>query len=157
MPVQIPYPYFELEFDASGKPTDAKQLPALIDGLKKSKTTDLFVISHGWNNDEKDAHALYQELFNNVKAQEKNVDVTGRTFAVAGIIWPSKKFDAAEDAPNAASIGRGTTGSANRSTRSPHSWRMLPAPPSTRKTSPMPKRSSQSWKRMPRRGASSAS
>jgi hypothetical protein len=28
MPVQIPYPYFELEFDASGKPTDAKQLPA---------------------------------------------------------------------------------------------------------------------------------
>lgn len=107
MPVQIPYPYFELEFDASGKPTDAKQLPALIDGLEKNKTTDLFVISHGWNNDEKDAHALYQELFNNVKAQEKNVDVKGRTFAVAGIIWPSKKFDAAEDAPNAASIGTG--------------------------------------------------
>ena len=107
MPVQIPYPYFELEFDANGKPTDAKQLPALIDGLQKNKTTDLFVISHGWNNDEKDAHALYQELFNNVKAQEKNVDVKGRTFAVAGIIWPSKKFDAAEDAPNAASIGTG--------------------------------------------------
>jgi len=107
MPVQIPYPYFELEFDTNGKPTDAKQLPALIDGLQKNKTTDLFVISHGWNNDEKDAHALYQELFNNVKAQEKNVDVKGRTFAVAGIIWPSKKFDAAEDAPNAASIGTG--------------------------------------------------
>ncbi len=107
MPVQIPYPYFELEFDANGKPTDAKQLPALIDGVQKNKTTDLFVISHGWNNDEKDAHALYQELFNNVKAQEKNVDVKGRTFAVAGIIWPSKKFDAAEDSPNAASIGTG--------------------------------------------------
>ena len=42
-----------------------------------------------------------------MKAQEKNVDVKGRTFAVAGIIWPSKKFDAAEDAPNAASIGTG--------------------------------------------------
>jgi hypothetical protein len=46
-------------------------------------------------------------LFTNVKAQEKNVDVKGRTFAVAGIIWPSKKFDAAEDSPNAASIGTG--------------------------------------------------
>jgi hypothetical protein len=107
MPVQIPYPYFELEFDAKGKPTDAKQLTALIDGLRKNKTTDVFVISHGWNNDEKDAHALYQELFNNVKAQEKNVDVSGRTFAVAGVIWPSKKFDAAEDSPNAASLGKG--------------------------------------------------
>jgi hypothetical protein len=107
MPVQIPYPYFELEFDAQGKSTDAKQLDALIDGLRKNKTTDLFIVSHGWNNDEKDAHALYQELFTNVKAQEKNVDVTGGTFAVAGVIWPSKKFDAAEDSPNAASLGTG--------------------------------------------------
>ena len=100
MPVQIPYPYFELELDAKGKPTDAKQLPALIDGVKKNKTTDLFIVAHGWNNDEKEAHALYQELFTNVKAQEKNVGVKGCVFAVAGIIWPSKKFDAAEDSPN---------------------------------------------------------
>jgi len=108
MPVQIPYPYFELELDAKGKPVDAKQLPALIDGVKKNKTTDLFIVAHGWNNDEKEAHALYQELFTNVKAQEKNVGVKGCIFAVAGIIWPSKKFDAAEDSPNAASLGKGT-------------------------------------------------
>jgi hypothetical protein len=106
MPVQIPYPYFELEFDAKGNATDAAQLPALIAGLRTNKTTDLFMISHGWNNDEKDAHALYQELFNNVKAQEKNVDVSGRSFAVAGVIWPSKKFDDAEDAPNAAALSK---------------------------------------------------
>jgi hypothetical protein len=111
MPVQIPYPYFELEFDAKGKPADSKQLAALLDGLQKNKTTDLFIISHGWNNDSKDAHALYQDLFNNVKAQEKNVDVAGRSFAVAGIIWPSKKFDVADDAPNAASVG-GSNGQA---------------------------------------------
>ena len=108
MPVQIPYPYFELELDAKGKPVDAKQLPALIDGVKANKTTDLFIVAHGWNNDEKEAHALYQELFTNVKAQEKNVGVKGCIFAVAGIIWPSKKFDAAEDSPNAASLGKGT-------------------------------------------------
>ena len=71
--------------------------------------TDLFIISHGWNNDPKEAHALYQELFTNVKAQEQNVGTTGRTFAVAGVIWPSKKFDVADDKPNAASLGNGVS------------------------------------------------
>jgi hypothetical protein len=104
MPVSIPYPYFELRFDAKGKPADAAQLTALLDGLGRLAVTDLFVVSHGWNNDPKEAHALYEELFKNVKAQEKRVNVAGRTFAVAGIIWPSKKFDVAEDAPNAASL-----------------------------------------------------
>ncbi len=109
MPVQIPYPYFELRFDGKGQPADPNQLQALVDGLKSSKVTDLFIISHGWNNDEKDAHALYQALFTNVKAQEQNVNVAGRTFAVAGVIWPSKRFDNAQDKPNAASIGDGSS------------------------------------------------
>src|SRR5262245_55530145 len=105
MPINIPYPYFELGFDAKGKPVDSAQIPALLDGLAAKHITDLFVVSHGWNNDQREAHDLYEELFKNVKAQEKNVNVTGRTFAVAGVIWPSKKFDAAEDAPKAASLG----------------------------------------------------
>ncbi len=109
MPVQIAYPYFELTFDGKGKPSDAKQLDALVAGLKQHKVTDLFVISHGWNNDPKEAHELYQELFTNVKAQEQSVGTSGRTFAVAGVIWPSKKFDAAEDKPNAASLGNGVS------------------------------------------------
>ena len=104
MPVRIPYPYFELRFDAKGTPADAAQLPTLLDGLTRHAVTDLFVVSHGWNNDPTEAHALYEELFKNVKAQESRVNVAGRTFAVAGIIWPSKKFDVAEDSPNAASL-----------------------------------------------------
>jgi hypothetical protein len=107
MPVTIPYPYFELGLDASGHPTDAGQLPALIAGLRAKATTDLFLISHGWNDDQQGAHELYQELFTNVKGQEQNVDVAGRSFAVAGVIWPSKTFDTAEDPPNAAAIGDG--------------------------------------------------
>jgi len=109
MPVQIPYPYFELRFDAKGQPADPNQLQALVDGVKQSNATDLFIISHGWNNDEKDAHALYQTLFTNMKAQEQSVNVSGRTFAVAGVIWPSKRFDNAQDKPNAASLGDGTS------------------------------------------------
>ena len=108
MPVQIPYPYFELEFDAKGKPADAKQLDTLIAGLAQQHVTDLFIVSHGWNNDPKEAHELYQELFRNVKGQEPHVAASaGRTFAVAGVIWPSKKFDVADDKPNAASLGNG--------------------------------------------------
>jgi hypothetical protein len=109
MPVQISYPYFELEFDANGQPKDPRQIQALLDGLKANNTTDVWVISHGWNNDEKDAHLLYQTLFTNVKAQEKSVNVDGRSFAVAGVIWPSKRFDAADDKPNAASLGNGAS------------------------------------------------
>ena len=108
MPVKIPYPYFELRFNADGSAADAKQLPALIAGLRDAGATDVFLASHGWNNDQKEAHALYGELFTNVKAQEKNVPVGGRVFAVAGVIWPSKRFDVAEDSPNAASLGTGT-------------------------------------------------
>ena len=107
MPVQIPYPYFELQFDGKGKPVDPNQLTALIDGLRQRQATDVFIVSHGWNNDPKEAHALYQELFTNVKGQEASVGVAGRTFAVAGVIWPSKKFDVADDKPNAASLGDG--------------------------------------------------
>jgi hypothetical protein len=109
MPVQIPYPYFELKFDGQGQPADPNQLQSLIDGLESNKVTDLFIVSHGWNNDEKDAHSLYQTLFTNVKAQEQSVKVAGRTFAVAGVIWPSKRFDNAQDKPNAASIGDGSS------------------------------------------------
>src|SRR6476469_3858017 len=107
MPVQIPYPYFELRFDANGKPVDPHQLSTLLDGLRQGKATDVFIAAHGWNNDPKEAHDLYQELFTNVKGQEASVGVAGRTFAVAGVIWPSKKFDAADDKPNAASLGDG--------------------------------------------------
>jgi hypothetical protein len=105
MPVNIPYPYFELRFNAKGKPEDDTQLPALLDALATKQITDLFFVSHGWNNDPQEAHVLYEELFKNVKAQEQKVNVGNRRFAVAGIIWPSKKFDVADDAPKAASIG----------------------------------------------------
>ena len=109
MPVQIPYPYFELEFDAKGQLKDSSQLQALLDGLKNNNTTDVWVISHGWNNDEKDAHLLYQTLFNNVKAQEASVNVAGRTFAVAGVIWPSKSIEKKQEKTKTAAIKEGAS------------------------------------------------
>lgn len=77
--------YVEANFDKTGKLQNAFSVPAGV--------TDLFVVSHGWNNDKAEAEALYQELFTNFVALGKPGDFPGRTFAVAGVIWPAKKFD----------------------------------------------------------------
>lgn len=111
MPVTIPFPYVQLDFDDRGRPR-AGQLQTLLDTIDREHVTDLFVMSHGWNNDEREAHDLYNRLFTHIDAQRANVPVDGRVFAVAGVIWPSKKFDAAEDdAGGAAAFG---DGAANR-------------------------------------------
>src|SRR5688572_19027299 len=95
------FPYFELEFTKDGKPFVKKKPKAgeksqeqtLIDSL--GGVTDLFVIAHGWNNDMKEARSLYKGLFEQVRAQlDANHSATlgARTFAIAGVLWPSKKF-----------------------------------------------------------------
>jgi len=55
--------------------------------------TDLFVMSHGWNNDADAARELYRKFFENFVAVAQANDLPGRTFAIVGVIWPSKKFD----------------------------------------------------------------
>ena len=87
-------PYFEVQFTKDGKRFDDAAEQALIDGL--GGVTDLFVVSHGWNNDMEEARALYRELFGNVNQQMHEPatapKLTGRQFAVLGVLWPSKKF-----------------------------------------------------------------
>src|SRR5262245_17294081 len=78
-------PYREAEFDKNGKLQHPVTLPPGV--------TDLFVVSHGWNNTADDARALYRELFTNFVGVAAAGDLAGRSFAIVGIIWPSKKFD----------------------------------------------------------------
>jgi hypothetical protein len=100
-------PYFQARFDKKGAadPTNAINLPA--------GTTDVFVISHGWRNDENDANTIYTDFFTNF-ADPKVVDpakLAGRECAIIGVFWPSRNFDAliaaqgAVTAGNAAAIG----------------------------------------------------
>jgi predicted alpha/beta hydrolase family esterase len=80
-------PYIEARFNKAGaleNQTDVK-LPAGV--------TDLFVISHGWNNDAEAARELYRNFFGNFVAVAQPNDLPGRNFAILGVIWPSKKFD----------------------------------------------------------------
>ena len=87
------YPYFELEFTKDGTVFLPAAVDALLTGLTTNQTTDLLVISHGWNNDEADARNLYQHLVPLIADEIRNLPaLDNRRFTVLGVLWPSKKF-----------------------------------------------------------------
>lgn len=95
-------PYVAARFDNKGAALNANEVEVSVG------TTDLFVISHGWNNDDAAAEKLYRDLFENFAAVAPDV-VKKRKVAIIGVIWPSKKFtdvvDAAVAAHGSASAG----------------------------------------------------
>jgi hypothetical protein len=78
-------PYVAAHFDQDGAPLNEQQvtLPA--------GTTDVIVMSHGWNNTEEQAEQLYSELFTNFAAVAPD-QLQKKKLAIVGVIWPSKKF-----------------------------------------------------------------
>lgn len=79
--------YSEAAFDKDGKLESEPNVPA--------GTTDIIVVSHGWNNDRDEAEKLYTKLFGNfVEATKDDPVIAKRKLAIVGIIWPAKKFDA---------------------------------------------------------------
>ena len=102
------FPYFELQFDTQGKVVDASALQQAIDGVAAGGTTDLFVLSHGWNNDMADARSLYKDLLGRMRdvIDGGQVPLGARKLAVLAVLWPSKKFADEELIPSgAASAG----------------------------------------------------
>jgi hypothetical protein len=104
------FPYFEIEFDKEGAASDPAQSKALKAALQQGGATDLIVVSHGWNNDMAQARELYEMFFASLR---KRVDagmpgIAGRKFAVAAVLWPSKKFADQDLIPSgAAGLGGG--------------------------------------------------
>lgn len=79
--------YSEAEFDKNGKLKSDPNVPA--------GTTDLIVVSHGWNNNRDEAERLYTRLFGNfVEVTKDDPAIAQRKLAIVGIIWPAKRFDA---------------------------------------------------------------
>ncbi|MDB4877649.1 MAG: hypothetical protein JWM41_4095 [Gemmatimonadetes bacterium] len=106
-----PYPYYPVEFDKNGAPVTPAQVNATMNAVSappaQGGLTDLFVISHGWNDDMPEAERLYETIFSHVGSvlQQKNAacdNVNARRVGVVGILWPSKKFDDAELIPGGA-------------------------------------------------------
>lgn len=91
---------FEIEFTRDGTVFDEAQVTQVLDSL--AEFTDLFVMSHGWNNDKAEATSLYDDLCASVAKVMGLGIVTGldgRKFAVLRIFWPSKKFADADLIP----------------------------------------------------------
>jgi hypothetical protein len=107
------FPYFEVEFNKQGKSNDAAEVKALTNFLNKDGVTDLFVISHGWNNDMADARDLYKRFFKSMREvlDLGTVDnISTRKFAIMAVLWPSAKFADKELIPGgAAAIGSSIT------------------------------------------------
>jgi hypothetical protein len=83
----------KVHYDASGA-TMAADEAAFLSAVAQRTPAHLFVISHGWNNNEGEADALYTRFFtavDNVAAHAPPF-TTSTCFALA-VIWPSKKFD----------------------------------------------------------------
>lgn len=100
------YPAFDLEFDTTGQLVDSSSKTELIQWLSSpdgKPTTDLAFISHGWNNDMSEARQLYADFFAAVASVQKNQGVANnKKFAVAAILWPSKRFADADLIPGGA-------------------------------------------------------
>lgn len=99
-------PYYEPDFNADGSLNDATGdgdggLPAAV---AAGGITDLFVMSHGWNNSVTSARQLYTAMFSLIADQ-----LGGHTdgVAVAGINWPSVLLpdDDPDSAPPVPSTG----------------------------------------------------
>jgi hypothetical protein len=98
--------YYEVDFNADGTLDTATGggdggLPA---AMAKGGITDLFVLSHGWNNGVDSARDLYQAMFT-LLADQLGKHLSSS--AAVGVIWPSLLFpdDDPDNAPAVPSTG----------------------------------------------------
>jgi predicted alpha/beta hydrolase family esterase len=103
------YPYTEVRFDKAARLVDDGDRTALQQMVRQSAVTDLLLLSHGWNNDMDDARAMYRQMADSLRAVQDGEDsalLAGRTIALVGVLWPSKKFADVDLIPGgAASFG----------------------------------------------------
>ena len=87
------FPFWPLRFDKDGN-GDAT-VDTFLDELPGAGLTDLFIFSHGWNNDETTALDLYSRFFGAVRDVLSSGSATlraGAKIGVAGVLWPSILF-----------------------------------------------------------------
>ncbi|NGM88975.1 hypothetical protein G5B35_16835 [Parapusillimonas sp. SGNA-6] len=89
----MPFTHFEVEYTKEGKVFNNAQVDSVLANL--STFSDLFIISHGWNNDMQEARLLYDNFF---KSVDRLLDIgavdglADRKFGVVRLFWPSKRF-----------------------------------------------------------------
>jgi len=79
-----PNSFWQLHFDENGA-SSGPDPAGLVTSIAASGATDLFVMSHGWNNSDGDANALYEAMFPLIAASPN----TPARAAYLGVFWPS--------------------------------------------------------------------
>lgn len=83
----------KVHYDANGGATESEEAQ-LLDDLAKEKPEHLFVISHGWNNDETEADSLYDNFFTATENVWSHFpQLAPSAFLTLAVIWPARKFD----------------------------------------------------------------
>jgi hypothetical protein len=101
-------PHWEIGFDEQGKATQG-DVDALLAELPGKDLTDLFVFSHGWNNDRRQARRLYQLYFQQVPGLLGRGGGQTARVGTLGVVWPSKRW-ADEPEPTGDGGGGGAAG-----------------------------------------------
>lgn len=88
------FEYFEVQFTKSGDVHDRNEVAALKKHSAASETTDLLVLSHGWNNDMAEARGLYGGLLSQLRTElrARRITAAPKSISVLALLWPSKKF-----------------------------------------------------------------
>jgi hypothetical protein len=96
-------PHWEIGFDEHGKAAQG-EVDALLAELPGKDLTDLFVFSHGWNSDRRQARRLYQLYFQQVPGLLGRGGGQAARVGTLGVVWPSKRW---ADEPEPAGDGGG--------------------------------------------------
>lgn len=87
------FPYWLLEFEKDGLQTDPGTIDRFVNEVASQHISDLYIFSHGWNNDRAKALSLYDGFFGEVRKIVDNPGLPKKNQAarigVAGVIWPS--------------------------------------------------------------------
>lgn len=89
------FPSVDVLFDENAKLVDPASPQAVLGMIGRQGVTDLIAISHGWNNNIPEAIALYTSFFAHLRTQLDGGTIpglAGRTFGIAAVFWPSKRF-----------------------------------------------------------------
>lgn len=106
------FPFWTIAFNDGGQPENAQAVDTFVAEAKAQGLTDLFIFSHGWNNDHAAARTLYTGFYGEVAklmADPNTPKKRQAVIGVAGVYWPSIKWPDNDGdpmaAPAAASMG----------------------------------------------------
>jgi hypothetical protein len=99
------FPYREVEFNDTGCVVAPDRARQCVKEAPQQKITDLFVYSHGWNNDYTTARKHYQRFFEVARGVlTARVGATaGSGVGIVGVLWQSILFP--DDQPQAVAGG----------------------------------------------------